>query len=204
MDVALAQGDAGGMEADVRTALDLVNTRDRYAYPQDRMRTWDDLRTFLHAHGVAGIIGVDGDDLRAARQLRDDLRTAVDADDRMAAVAALLEGVHVVVRLRPGPVLGMAAPVGAGWRVRLQVAAVVGLARHLADTGPHGVRRCAAQRCTNVFVVRSATARRRYCTERCAARVRQHTRRQGPPGLPPPQVVRERRMARGGGAVRAL
>lgn len=174
------------MRSDLRTALDLHNSLDPFAWPRNALRDMRDLRVFLQTHGAAGLLNPTGGDLLAARTLRTDLRAAVRAPDRAEALAPLLAA-HPVAVVLDGGGLALEAVAGASWSARLHVAAVGGLALHLARYGPGSLAVCRVEPCGRLFAARSATPRRRCCSDRCAARARQRAHRGTPrPLLTPP------------------
>jgi Putative stress-induced transcription regulator/CGNR zinc finger len=161
----------------VGVAVDLANTWDSLEAEPERLRRVDDLRELLVRHGIGGDAASVGErDLARARALRDDVRAVfLESDEREAAarINTLLEDSNAVPRLvsdggawtlrhRPGHV----GPVG-----RLAAAAATALAEVVSSVGWERIGVCDADPCRAVFVDRTRSGNRRYCSRLCADRM---------------------------------
>jgi predicted RNA-binding Zn ribbon-like protein len=107
------------------------------------------------------------------RALRPRLRIAFEGDESAARSA-----VDALLAEAPGT---PALDVGGSWRLvlradrgalaaRVGFAAAFGVARFVAAHGRERLRRCAAERCEDVFVDLSRNGSRRYCSAACSSR----------------------------------
>lgn len=141
------------------------------------------LRSLLAAHDLP--LAVAEEDADRAERFAEDLRAvfaAPDIDGAVAALNARLADTTVAPRLsvhdgRP-PHLHYEVE-GAGVDERLRANVLLGLAAVLCDGGRLRLGVCAARGCDRVYVDASRNARRRFCSSGCANRthVADHRRR---------------------------
>jgi len=163
-------------------ALRLVNSWDELEEDPELLRDPEIVERFLRRHGLEAAASlVDQRELRALRALRARLREAWDAPEERAV--ELLNELRASVRVAPQLVRA-----GSRWTYRwdrpgLRASAFApGLAASglLDEIRDHGTRRlgvCSAAPCRCVFVDRSKSASRRYCSDQCANRRNQQVHR---------------------------
>ncbi len=160
-------------------AVRLVNTGEPGDGRPDQLATVEAYRALVadHANLSARVIPTD---LDALRQLRAELRlifmgcAADDAEGAVARLNALLarHPIHPEVA-RDGE--------GTPWHLhhansgsaadRYAAGAIMGLAGIITMLGPDRLRTCQAGSCPDVFVDTSTRGARRFCSDRCAAKV---------------------------------
>jgi predicted RNA-binding Zn ribbon-like protein len=167
-----------GRGGGVALAVDLLNSWDELE-PEPDLLSPRFLRRYLEFHGLADAARSVGDaDVAAARDLRERLRRAFDAESEDAAVGEL----NAILRdFGEPPQLEHA---DGGWRFRyardagkgvevVAAPAALGLLETIRDHGLARFGRCRAAPCRCVYVDRSRNRSRRYCCELCADRANQ-------------------------------
>jgi predicted RNA-binding Zn ribbon-like protein len=159
-------------------AIELCNTYDLLAEPQDRL-TLDRLRTLAtHTDRAELVAGLHEADLAPLRELRGGLYAAFAAPD-LASKAAALNEVLERASARARVVDGRLSPVGGPAPVdRLGAALAGALAQAIADGDPGRLRLCAADPCRCVYVDRTRANRQRYCCDLCNDRMAARAYRQ--------------------------
>ncbi|GAA1251379.1 hypothetical protein GCM10009676_42730 [Prauserella halophila] len=164
---------SGGANA----ATELVNTSGRVRSHGDALADVAALGEFFAAHGLDHT--VHADDLEPAHALRDEVRTALEADeDELARHATAF-----VTRAGLGPGLHRDADGNWSWHVEtspdatatdtLAVLVGTGLLGALYTLGHDRFRHCTAPDCAGMFVDTSRAGRRRYCMpELCGNRLK--------------------------------
>lgn len=155
-------------------AEDLVNTRGSIS-GADYMPDLPSLREFLAGHGLRPPKTLSEADLKELARARDRLKEVFFAPDEEAAAALLneiLEDLGAAPRLvAAGARLELQfAPEGAGTGRLVAIAAAMGLAQMLVDSGRSRLGICSAHDCADVFVDTSRNRSRRYCSESCSSR----------------------------------
>ena len=152
-----------------RIAADLVNLHGGDADPGV-----DEIAVLLDDHDLPLVLGQD--DLATVASLAGALRPVFTADDAIEAVGhlnPLLAGTrmapHVSTHDGRPPHLHMDPPESTDVD-RLRANCLMGLAAVLCDGGRMRLGACDAEACTDVYVDTSRNARRRYCSDRCATR----------------------------------
>jgi predicted RNA-binding Zn ribbon-like protein len=165
-------------------ALDLANTWDPYLQDPELLVDRASLERFLEAHGIdepAGKVS-----LRRCKALRERLRhilgapTATELVERLnVLLGEVAEGVAIVLRRDGRWSLVPGKPKRASLEGRLAALAARELTDLVTEVGPERIRQCVAAPCIEIFVDRSRTGRRIYCSRRCANRVNaaRHRRR---------------------------
>lgn len=151
-----------------RLAAELVNVH------VDGPPTLATMRGLLDEHDQR--LRVTTSDLPVLAELAAALRPVFDTDDALVAVAhlnPLLAGTrmapHVSTHDARPPHLHMDPPDSTDVD-RLRANCLMGLAAVLCDGGRMRLGTCDAGGCHNVYVDTSRNARRRYCSDRCATR----------------------------------
>lgn len=133
-----------------------------------------DVRALL-AHHDLDLPVVDGTvaDYRSLARDLHGIFVAVDLDGAIAVLNDLLAGTPMAPRVSThgdrGPHLHV-EPAAASTPVRLRANCLMGLAAVLCDGGRLRVGSCDAHDCARVFVDTSRNARRRFCTSTCSTR----------------------------------
>lgn len=163
-------------------ALRLANSWDELEDDPELLRDPDIAARFLRRHGLDEAAQlVDRRELRALRALRERVRAAWDAPERRSVelLNELRASVRAVPRLvrtadrwtyrwdHPGLRASAFAP----------ALAASGLLDEIRDHGKKRLGVCAAAPCRCVFVDRSKSASRRYCSDQCANRRNQAAHR---------------------------
>jgi predicted RNA-binding Zn ribbon-like protein len=164
-------------------AIDLANTWDPYLDDPELLPDRASLQRFLKAHGVDE--KVRGGSLRRCRAMRERLRDILGAPTPSELVARLnillaevAEGAAIVRRRDGRWMLAPGQPARASLERRLAALAASELAALVTDVGPERIHQCEAAPCIEVFVDRSRSGRRVYCSRRCANRVNSSRHRQ--------------------------
>lgn len=136
--------------------------------------TLDEVRALLADRDFAQRLTED--DLPALAELADDLAPLFAAEDLGDAVALLNDR---LARTAVAPRVSMhdgrdphlhVEPEGAGAVLRLRANCLMGVAAVLCDGGRLRLGTCAAADCEHVWLDTSRNARRRFCSDRCATR----------------------------------
>jgi predicted RNA-binding Zn ribbon-like protein len=171
-----APAKSGGRDS-VLIAVDVVNSWDPWEGDPERLPDVDIIKRFLVRRGApAHAERMRNQDLGAFRALRDELRHTFEAPDEEHAVE-VLNGV-----LRTWPATPQLVRAASRWELDYRGAEpIAGLATELAlallglieSGGWARFGRCAGSPCVCVFVDRSKSRSRRYCSQLCADRVNQ-------------------------------
>jgi len=179
-------GDEGVPRGCSPLALDLANTWDPYLDDPELLPDLVSLQRFLKTHGIGEPAGKDS--LRRCRAVRERLRDILGAPtpgDLVARLNVLLgevaEGTAIVRRRNGRWALVPGQPVRASLERRLAALAASELTDLVTAVGPERIHQCQAAPCIEIFVDRSRSGRRVYCSRRCANRVNasRHRRRRG-------------------------
>ena len=180
-----------GRGGGIALAVDLLNSWDELE-PDPELLSVRWLRRYLGFHGYAeAAVAVREEDVAAAKELRERLRQAFDAESEEEAVLTL----NAILAEHGRPPHLERAP--EGWRFRygpderagvefLAAPAALGLLETIRDHGLSRFGRCVAHPCRCVFVDRSRNRSRRYCCDLCADRATQAAARARRRGDTPP------------------
>jgi predicted RNA-binding Zn ribbon-like protein len=167
-----------GRGGGVALAVDLLNSWDELE-PDPELLSVRWLRFYLDFHGYAeAAASVREEDVAVAKELRERLRRAFDAESEEEAVATL----NAILAEHGRPPRLEQTP--EGWRFRygpderagigfVAAPAALGLLETIRDHGLSRFGRCLAHPCRCVFVDRSRNRSRRYCCDLCADRATQ-------------------------------
>jgi predicted RNA-binding Zn ribbon-like protein len=159
----------------VGLAVDLANTWDTLEPNPELLRDVASLKRFLTRRGYGQAARVSTRDLDRVRAVRESLRTAFSTDSEERAVRELN---RVVSQSSAKQQL---VPDGGGWQVKwvgpvvesLAATAAMSLLEAIRDDGWERFGMCAGAPCCCVFVDRSKSRTRRFCSSLCADRVAQ-------------------------------
>lgn len=136
--------------------------------------TLADVRELLADRDLGVRLGAD--DLSGLRELAEDLAPLFDAADLADAVARLNDRLsrtamqpRISMHDGRGPHLHV-EPEGAGPLQRLRANCLMGVAAVLCDGGRLRLGTCRATDCDRVWLDTSRNARRKFCSDRCATR----------------------------------
>jgi predicted RNA-binding Zn ribbon-like protein len=164
---------SGERADDLDLAVLLLNSLDLLEDPADRLTTVDWYAAVLRLAGHPGL----ADDLREAdvsalRNLRDDLRTAFEAESLSDAVAVLNKllvagmAIPVLEIVGDGSAELHVTPAARGLKA-LQARLPAAVALQIAASGLRRVGVCAGSPCRCVFVDRTRAGNRRFCCDPC-------------------------------------